>query len=112
MAVVVIEQLTSQLSGIHLTDCAIVNVTNTFISSWCDFQRMTNIHLLYINSRKQHGPNRSGIEYLNECYTVFICDRLIKSDNTVLRKYHKNTLKKNNCYTVFEKYHSKTAKIL
>jgi hypothetical protein len=45
--------------------------------SW-RLQSMTNI--LHINSRKLHGPNRSGIEYLNESCNVFIIDRSIKSD--------------------------------
>jgi hypothetical protein len=53
-------------------------LTKTFTLSWRDFQSMINI--LHINSRKLHGPNRSGIEYLNESCNVFIIDRSIKSD--------------------------------
>jgi hypothetical protein len=70
---------TSQTLGKHLTDCVIADVTSTYIKL-VSFPNIS--YTLHINSRKINGLNRSGIEYLNECYNVFIIDRSIKSDYT------------------------------
>jgi hypothetical protein len=73
-----IEPSTSHALENHLTDCASANVTRSLIELVGVFQTLVIYTLNY--SRKINGHNRSGIEYLNECYNVFIIDRSIKSD--------------------------------